>query len=84
MLWYRRRWELALNSILAAEAAGPVNELGRVAAMGGNVLFCPDITDLNSLATEAVFGQLTPTADVGFPYGASDRRSWKVRVQERL
>jgi hypothetical protein len=84
MLWERRRWELSMSGILSAEASGPVAELNRVSAMGGNVLFCPDITDPYSLATAAIYGRLTPTSDVGYPYGSSDRRSWKVRVQERL
>ncbi len=84
MRWARRRWEVTLQGIRATEVLGPIAAVNQVARTATNILWVPDITSDTSLHMEACYGRVTSTADVGYPYGASDRRSWKFRVQERL
>lgn len=79
----QRRFEASLMGIRDSEMGGYVRPLRRIAARGNTILFVPDIAS-DKMDQEAVYGRLYPTADVGYPYAAADRRSWRVRVLERL
>lgn len=79
----QRRFEVSLMGIRDSEVSGYVRPLRRVAARGNNVLFIPDVTS-DKMDQEAVYGRMYSTADVGYPYAAADRRSWRVRMTERL
>lgn len=81
--WERRRGELSFMGLRAGEAVGPILELQATARRGNNCLFIPDITSA-TMNTESIYGRVTATADVGYPYGAADRRSWRARITERL
>lgn len=78
-----RRWELAIDGVRAAEVFASLDVLDRASRIGGNVLVIPDVTSANA-GSEATFGVLKATADIGFPFGAADRRSWRARLTERL
>ena len=83
LLYERRRGELAFQSIRSGEVLGQLAELTATARRGNNVLFAPDISS-ETMPQEAIYGRVTATADVGYPYGAADRRSWRARITERL
>lgn len=83
LLWSRRRAEIALNGIRADEVAGAVAALDLAGRNGANVLYVPDITS-PTVNVDALYGRLIATADVGYPYAAVDRRSWRARITERL
>lgn len=84
ILLYRRRvWKLALDTIRDSEAWASLAELLRIASLGGNVLFVPDTASVD-LYREALFGRLTSTADVTFPQKLMDARAWRGQVTERL
>lgn len=78
-----RRWEYALDGVRASETFTQLDVLDRASRVGGNVLVIPDITSVN-MADEIAFGTLKATADVGYPFSAADRRSWRARLLERL
>jgi len=82
-LYEQRRGELSFNGIRAGEVFGPLAELSATARRGNNILFIPD-TSSATVNIEAIYGRVTATADVGFPYAAADRRSWRARITERL
>lgn len=79
----RRRWEIALARVRAAEVWPFAMELDRVARLGTNVLFVPDPASADR-NREAVFGRLRATSDLGHPHGVADARGWRCRVTERL
>lgn len=79
----RRRWEIALARVRAAEVWPSAMELDRVARLGGNILFVPDPASADR-NREAVYGRLRATSDLGHPYGIADARGWRCRVTERL
>lgn len=81
--WDRRRAELAFTTIRGGEAAVQLAELQGTARRGNNILFCPDITS-DTLKSEAIYGRLQATSDVGFSFETADRRSWRARMTERL
>jgi len=81
--WERRRGELAFQGIRSGEVLNQLNELQGTARRGNNVLMVPDITSPN-IGVEAIYGRVTATTDVGYPYGGADRRSWRARITERL
>ena len=83
LYWRRRRWDAAFLGIRAAEVWASAMAMDAVARTGANILFVPDPASAD-LAREATFGRLQALADVGFPYAIKDRRSWRVRVTERL
>lgn len=78
-----RRWELALDGVRESEAFTQLDALDRASRTGSNVLVVPNISGAN-MAAEAAFGVLKGTADIGWPYAAADRRSWRARLTERL
>lgn len=82
-LWNKRHWQIAMDGIRSNELWESVGELDRAARAGGNILFVPDYTS-GYIQREAIFGRLKSTADIGYPYGASDRRSWRATLTERL
>ncbi len=79
----RRRWNVVLDAVSDAEAWDDLGELDRIAAVGGNVLFIPNVDSVD-VSREAVFGVLDVLADVSFPARAIDNRSWRASVLERL
>ena len=83
ILYERRRGELSFQSIRSGEVLGQLAELTSTARRGNNVLFVPDVLS-ETMSQEAIYGRVTATADVGYPYGAADRRSWRARITERL
>lgn len=78
-----RRWELATDGVRASEVFASLDVLDRASRTGGNVLAIPDVTSVNA-GSEATFGILKASGDIGFPFGAADRRSWRARLTERL
>jgi hypothetical protein len=83
LLWQRRRWNIALDSLRAAETWQQADPLFRIAKAGGNVLFAPDTSSV-FLQQEAIYGRLKGAADISYPYGGADRRRWQSSVTERL
>lgn len=83
LLWFKRRMELAFAGIRPSELLSGVAPLERAARTGNNILFVPDIAS-DTLLAEAIYGRMTPTADIGYPYSAADRRSWRTKITERL
>ncbi len=79
----RRRWNVTLDAVSDAEAWDDLGELDRIGAVGGNVLFIPNMHSVD-ISREAVFGVLDVLADVSFPARATDNRSWRASVLERL
>lgn len=80
----RRRWNLDMQNIrTTSELWQSLDAVMQTAAAGGNVLVVPDITSA-SVASEALFGRLKQVADVKYPLGSSDRRSWTGQLTERL
>jgi hypothetical protein len=78
-----RRWEIALDGVRGAEAFTQLDPLDRFSRFGGNALVIPNITSPN-IQNEATYGIIKATADVTFPLGIGDRRSWRARLSERL
>ncbi|MFT8245177.1 hypothetical protein [Roseomonas sp. BN140053] len=81
--WMARRWAVEFASLGPSEVWPLVMDLDGYARRGRNVLFVPD-PDSPDRNREAVFGQLTPTADVAFPFQTMERRSWRATIEERL
>ena len=81
--YQRRRREVSLQGLRASEVWTQVDKLDRFSRTGGNVLMIPDPRGTD-LQTETIFGRGKATADISWSAGASDRRSWKFRVTERL
>jgi hypothetical protein len=81
--WSRRRAELSFMGVRSGETQGQLAELNATAHRGNNTLFVPDITS-DTMDMEAIYGRVTATADVGYPFAAADRRSWRARITERL
>ncbi|MEO8714142.1 MAG: hypothetical protein ABI369_03935 [Acetobacteraceae bacterium] len=83
LYWQRRRFNLELGGVRASEVWPQIDALEIVARIGTNVLLIPNIAD-PMLQNAALFGRLTPTADISYPYMGADRRAWKANVTERL
>jgi hypothetical protein len=78
-----RRREIAMDGVRASEVFTQLDVLDAYSRTGGNVLVIPDTSSGNQ-QYEAVFGVLKSTADIAWPFGAADRRSWRARLTERL
>jgi hypothetical protein len=83
LLWQRRRWNVAFDSLRVAEVWAQADTLNRYAKGGSNAFFAPDSASAN-LQREAIFGRLKATADVSYPYNGADRRRWSASISERL
>lgn len=83
LLWQRRRWNIAFDSLRQSETWTQADPLFRTAKAGSNVFFCPDSGSAN-LQQEAIFGRLKGTSDISYPYGGADRRRWQATITERL
>ena len=81
--WARRRWDVSLQGVRAAEVWPSVMEMDRVARRGGNLLFVPNPTS-QDVQRETIFGRGRPLSDLTFPAGNGDRRAYKIRITERL
>jgi hypothetical protein len=81
--YQQRRWEIAFDSLSGDEVWQSAEELDRLSRYGGNILFVPDLASKN-LASEAVFGRVTVTADVSYVAGVANLHAWKFRCKERL
>lgn len=81
--WQRLRVELSFQGVRTSEVWPQVMEADRVSRQAGNLIFVND-SDNGLMGYETIYGRLTPTADLTYPYGSADRRSWKARLQERL
>ena len=79
--WTARRWNVDLKSLMADEIWPFVMDLDLYGRRGGNVLFVPN-PDSPNVSREAVFGLLTPTADVSVPNHVF--RAWSATIEERL
>lgn len=81
-LRYRARtFDLRLTGVTAAEWP-TLDALDHDARSDRNILVIPDVN--TNLQTTAVFGTLTPTAGITYPYGSADARAWAARGEERL
>jgi hypothetical protein len=83
LLYRRRIWKLALDTVRDSEAGADLGELLRIAALGVNVLFIPEVTS-GDMYREAVFGTVRSTSDVSFPQKLMDARAWRGQIMERL
>ena len=82
-LRYRARvFDLRLSGVTAAEWP-TLDALDHDARADRNILVIPDAV-FGNIQTTAVFGTLTPTAAVTYPYQAADARAWAARSEERL
>jgi hypothetical protein len=80
----RRRWDLDMQGVRTSSELWPsLDALMRVAAPGANILVVPDNGSVD-MSTEATFGRLKQTADVRYPLGTADRRSWAGQLTERV
>jgi hypothetical protein len=80
----RRRWMLDMQGVRTSSELWPaLDAMMRAAAPGSNILVVPD-NGSPDMMTEAVFGRVRQTADVKYPYGTADRRSWTGTLTERL
>lgn len=81
--YQQRLWNLELQGVRSSEVWVQLDSMQRTSRLGGNILVIPDTTSAN-LQFEAVFGRITNTQPVSFPYGAADRRAWRGTISERL
>jgi hypothetical protein len=82
--YQRRRWDLDMQGVRSSsELWQYLDALMRIAATGGNILVVPDTAN-GLMPSEATFGRVKQTADVKYPYGSSDRRSWTGQITERI
>lgn len=81
--WAARVQEIEHTAILESEVWPIIMALDLYARRGGNVLFVPD-PDSPEVARETIFGRLTPTANLTFPYQSDERRAWRATIEERL
>lgn len=81
--YQQRLWNLELQGVRSSEVWAQLDAMQRTARLGGNILAIPDVTSAN-LQYEAMFGRITNTQPVSFPYGAADRRAWRGTISERL
>ncbi len=82
-LYRQRFWKLAMDAVQNSEAWDDLGELDRISALGGNVLFVPDITSVD-ISREAVFGTVDFQSDVGFASHSLNNRAVRAQVTERL
>jgi hypothetical protein len=78
-----RRWDIALDGVRASEVFSQLDVLDQASRAGGNVLALPDYLSTN-LLREACYGLLKASADISWPFGTADRRSWRATLTERL
>lgn len=81
--YIRRRWDIALDAVAAADLWPRMMEWLRATRAGGNVLFVPDPASAD-VQREAVFGRARSMADVTYPFTSTELRAWRARVTERL
>lgn len=81
--YFRRGWSIGHEGLVEADTWQQLAPLERAAHSGRNILFLPN-PDSPWLAQEAVFGLLTVTGDVSYPYQTTERRAWRARIDERL
>jgi hypothetical protein len=82
--YQRRRWDLDMQGVRTSTELWPsLDAMMRAAAFGTNLLVVPD-TNSPDWRTEATFGRLKQTADIKYPLGTSDRRSWSGQLTERI
>lgn len=80
--WYTaRRFDMRLMNVPLSEST-TLTDLDHDARLGRNCLVVPDATA--DLYRDPVFGVITPTADITFPYNTLAYRAWAARVEERL
>jgi hypothetical protein len=81
--WQKRIQEIDLDGVRDDEVWDLVDTINRVALLGGNVLYIPDISSEN-LPQEVIYGRLKSTADIGTAQNVVDRHTWAATVTERL
>ena len=81
--WQRRRWDIALDYITAAEVWADAQEIDRIGRAGGNMLFMPDTAAAN-LRTEAIFGRFESMSDLGYVAQIAGYYTWRFRIRERI
>jgi len=81
--WVQRVYNFMLAAVVDSESYAYVGELDRLARLGGNVLFVPDINS-SAIGYEAVFGRLKDAQDVNFSMRATGVRSYQGSMFERL
>ena len=79
----QRRWDIEAVGVRASEVWVYLDTLMKFAVMTDNILFIPNM-DSAVLSSEAVYGIVTKTADVGFSDTTGDRQTMKLRITERL
>jgi hypothetical protein len=82
-LYTERAWTLAFGAVTAAELTAQAIPADLAAADGRNCLFVPDPTSA-ARQSDSVFGPLESTADFGFATLDGARRTWRLRITERL
>lgn len=82
--YQRRRWDLDMQGVRTTSELWPqLDAMMRIAAPGTNILVVPD-SGSPDMTTEALFGRIKQTADVKYPLGTADRRSWSGQHTERI
>ncbi|HTI78905.1 MAG TPA: hypothetical protein VL614_00490 [Acetobacteraceae bacterium] len=82
--YQRRRWDLDMQGVRTSSELWPIlDAMMRIAAPGANILVVPDFGSAD-MTTEASFGRIKQTADVKYPLGTADRRSWSGQHTERV
>lgn len=82
-LYTERSLAVAFDALTAAEMTGSIIPADLLAADGRNVLFVPDPLSAARHA-DSIFGQMESTADFGYLTLDGARRTWRMRITERL
>ena len=79
----KRTWDVTLSGVRDAEVRPLLLDLETYGLRGNNVLFVPD-PDAATINTDALFGELTPSANLTWPYKSPEVRAWRAALVERL
>jgi len=82
-LYTERAWSLSFGAITAAELTAQAIPGDLAAADGRNCLFVPDPLS-SARHSDSVFGPMESTAEFGYVTLDGARRSWRLRITERL
>jgi hypothetical protein len=82
-LYTERSLAVAFDALTAAEMTGSIIPADLLAADGRNVLFVPDPLS-SSRHADSIFGPMESTADFGYLTLDGARRTWRMRITERL
>lgn len=78
----QRRRTFSFQNLRDTDMAN-IQDLNRVAALGGNVAFVPNVNS-PTISLDAIFGRFQATDDVSYPFHNASRLSFPAAITERL